>query len=251
MDKKEKQNKGFAIGGTILFHALAVLILCLMAFKTPLPLPGEEGVEVNLGDSDQGMGDIQTKEPSASQPYAPPQKPSKTDEEIVTQNNNDNPAIDDTKQNKTKPKENNTSQQQQTQRTYYTPSHQNQNGGSEGITGQPGNQGNPNGDLSSMNYDGNGGSGNGQGTFNENRGYKHLVTPPDDFKKEGDIAVDVWVNRGGQVTKAEINRKKSTIDDVKMQNEAIDAAKRSSFVPDPNALETERRTIIYHYIKKA
>ena len=53
MNDKEKKDKGLAVAGTILFHALAVLLLFLMAFRTPLPLPGEEGVEVDLGMMDQ------------------------------------------------------------------------------------------------------------------------------------------------------------------------------------------------------
>ena len=49
MDNKEKKDRGIAIAGTIAVHALVVLVLFLMAFRTPLPLPGEEGVEVDLG----------------------------------------------------------------------------------------------------------------------------------------------------------------------------------------------------------
>ena len=49
MDSNEKKDRGLAVAGTIMVHALAVLILFLMAFRTPLPLPGEEGVEVDLG----------------------------------------------------------------------------------------------------------------------------------------------------------------------------------------------------------
>ena len=71
MDNKEKKDRGIAIVGTIVVHALVVLVLFLMAFRTPLPLPGEEGVEVDLGMMDQGMGNIQPEKPAipmAAQP---------------------------------------------------------------------------------------------------------------------------------------------------------------------------------------
>ena len=66
MNSNEKKDKGIAAAGTIVVHALALLILFLMAFRTPLPLPGEEGVEVDLGMMNQGMGNITRH--SASRP---------------------------------------------------------------------------------------------------------------------------------------------------------------------------------------
>ena len=78
MNDNEKKDKGFAVAGTILFHALAVLLLFLMAFRTPLPLPGEEGVEVDLGMMDQGMGNIQPEKPAIPQAAQPQQQPSQT-----------------------------------------------------------------------------------------------------------------------------------------------------------------------------
>ena len=71
MDNKEKKDKGIAAVGTIVVHALAVLILFLMAFRTPLPLPGEEGVEVDLGMMNQGMGNIQPEKPAIPQAAQP------------------------------------------------------------------------------------------------------------------------------------------------------------------------------------
>lgn len=52
---RQKKNKIIAAIGTLLVHALVLLLLFLMAFRTPLPLPGEEGVEVDLGLYNQGM----------------------------------------------------------------------------------------------------------------------------------------------------------------------------------------------------
>ena len=103
MNDKEKKDKGIAIVGTIVFHALAVLVLFLMAFKTPLPLPGEEGVEVDLGMMDQGMGNLQPETPAIPMAAQPQQETSKSEEEIVTQNDDEAPALE--KPKTTKPKQ--------------------------------------------------------------------------------------------------------------------------------------------------
>ena len=84
MNSKEKKDKGIAAAGTIVVHALAVLVLLLMAFRTPLPLPGEEGVEVDLGMMDQGMGNIQLEKPAIPMAAQPQQQPSQSKEDLVT-----------------------------------------------------------------------------------------------------------------------------------------------------------------------
>ena len=63
--------------GTVIFHLLLILALFFFALSTPLPLPGEEGVEVNLGSSDNGMGIVQEDEPAESMP------PQTVQEEII------------------------------------------------------------------------------------------------------------------------------------------------------------------------
>ena len=160
----EKKDKGIAIGGTILVHALAVLLLFLMAFKTPLPLPGEEGVEVDLGMMNQGMGDIQPDKPAIQQAAAPEQKQVKAKEENLTQNDDEAPALEKPKTNK--PKQEKPVEQPQpkvNQRALFKGGETSQAGGSEGITGQPGDQGKPDGMKGVRQYEGNGGKGNGPG----------------------------------------------------------------------------------------
>ncbi len=86
--------------GTVVFHGIILLLLILMGFFTHLPLPGEEGILVNFGDSEIGLGEeepspaIQQDEPVQSSaeevpavvppPRNEPARP--TREEVVTQN---------------------------------------------------------------------------------------------------------------------------------------------------------------------
>ena len=249
MNDKEKKDKGIAILGTIVFHALAVLVLLLMAFRTPLPLPGEEGVEVDLGMMDQGMGNIQPEKPTIPQAAQPQQQTSKTKEDLVTQNDDEAPAIE--KPKNTKPKQEKPAEEPKptvNQRALFKGNNNPQSGGSEGITGQPGDQGNPNGLAGIKKYDGQGGKGNGTGYDLGGRGAKSLHRPNDDFSEEGIVVVDIWVNRQGKVTRAEVATKGTTVINSDMRQKAIQAALRSSFTADPNAPEEQHGTITYTFV---
>ncbi|MFY9151505.1 MAG: cell envelope integrity protein TolA [Prolixibacteraceae bacterium] len=52
------------IVGTLIIHAVILALLLLFGFFTPLPLPGEEGILVNFGDTETGFG---TEEPAPSE----------------------------------------------------------------------------------------------------------------------------------------------------------------------------------------
>lgn len=250
MDNKEKKDRGIAIVGTIVVHALVVLVLFLMAFRTPLPLPGEEGVEVDLGMMDQGMGNIQPEKPAIPMAAQPQQQQNKSKEDIVTQNDDEAPAIEKPKNTKPKQETKPVEEPKPTvnQKALFKGSNNPQAGGSEGITGQPGDQGKPNGLAGIKKYDGNGGKGNGTGYDLGGRGAKSLHRPDDDFSEEGRIVVDIWVNRNGQVVRAEVATKGTDIINNAMRQKAIQAAKRSTFASDPDAPEEQHGTITYTFV---
>lgn len=65
----QKHKRG--IIGTAVFHVVVLLLLIFLGFFTPLPLPGEEGILVNFGNSEQGLGDVEPS-PQRRQPDPPP-----------------------------------------------------------------------------------------------------------------------------------------------------------------------------------
>ena len=250
MDSKEKKDKGIAAAGTIIVHAFIVLVLFLMAFTTRLPLPGEEGVEVDLGMMNQGMGNIQPEKPAIPMASQPQQQPNKSKEDIVTQNDDEAPSLEKPKNIKPKQETKPAEEPKPTvnQRALFKGNNNPQSGGSEGITGQPGDQGNPNGLAGIKQYEGNGGKGNGTGYDLGGRGAKSLHRPNDDFAEEGIVVVDIWVNRAGQVVRAEIATKGTTSINSDMRNKAKQAALRSSFTADPDAPEEQHGTITYTFV---
>ncbi len=78
MDNHIEHKKG--IIGTVIFHVVVLLMLLFLGFFTPLPLPGEEGILVDFGDSETGFGDL---EPSPARNNPPPAEPETKKEEEV------------------------------------------------------------------------------------------------------------------------------------------------------------------------
>ena len=62
MDYLKEHRAGLI--GTIITHAVILILLMLFGFFTPLPLPGEEGILVNFGDMETGFG---AEEPAPSE----------------------------------------------------------------------------------------------------------------------------------------------------------------------------------------
>jgi TonB family protein len=95
--------------GTVAFHVVILVLLLLFGFFTPLPLPGEEGILVNFGDSEMGLGDIEPapavaqeeptvleKKEASVQEIVPAvtQPPKAAKEEIMTQDYEKTAAIE-------------------------------------------------------------------------------------------------------------------------------------------------------------
>jgi hypothetical protein len=62
-DKQYMQDKIWGVAGTLLFHGLLLLLFIVIVFHTPIPPWPEEGgggggngLEINLGTSNEGMG---------------------------------------------------------------------------------------------------------------------------------------------------------------------------------------------------
>ena len=258
-----KNDKALAFLGTVVVHLLILLVLFLMAFRTPLPLPGEEGVEVDLGLYNQGMGQEQTDKPAIPEQTVPIQPNDEANtqskEDLVTQDSEEAPAIkteqkkDPNEETVTKPKEQPEKAEEAPQQTVnpkalFKGSNKAQDGGSEGITGQPGDQGNPNGLAGVKKYDGQGGKGNGPGYDLGGRGAKTLQRPSKDFPEEGHIVVEIWVDREGNVVRTSI-AKGTDIANTEMRAMAMEAAMRSKFAGDPTAPEEQKGTITYTFVQ--
>jgi hypothetical protein len=268
--KFEAEKNWKATGYTTLICTLLFLIFLYASWSQPVVIPPvvEEGIEVNLGNSDQGLG--------TDQPYLPGQ-PAKQDQEKYTpaphvkvdntaakdvetdDKEEDAPAIK--KPAVTKPEATKIPDKEVVRtkpvkvvktETPPTPAPPRpkavfhgvngtgtggndadsyKKGGNQGIAGGHGDQGKPGGDPQSNNYTG-GGHGNSGVSISRGLGGRHIASTPaftDDFSENAKVAVDVHVDASGRVVDAEYQPRGSTTSDAAMKAIAIAKAKQVKF----------------------
>ncbi|AHW62318.1 hypothetical protein FH5T_19550 [Draconibacterium orientale] len=75
IEREEYSEKKKGLIGTIVFHTIVLILLLVLGFFTPLPLPGEEGILVNFGNSENGLGDREPSPARRQQQTTPPPPP--------------------------------------------------------------------------------------------------------------------------------------------------------------------------------
>jgi TonB family protein len=257
MDDK-KYNK-HAVVGTVIFHLGLLMALLFMALRTPLPLPGEEGVEVSLGYDITGSGLSQPKKLQPIQEIQP--KISKPEpKEIITQDVEETPKIVE-ETTKTivpeKPVEKQVVEEEVKEEpkvnpdALYTPLKKDQEQtNNQGDGTKAADQGKESGSSESKKKEGLAGLGEGVSFDLEGRGSIHLPKPAYNSMEQGKVVVKIWVNKQGKVVRVQSGVKGSTIADAQLRQLAEDAAKKSVFTPDPNAADQQVGTITYNFIRR-
>ena len=258
MTNKNK-NKIFGIIATIVFHAVAVVLLLTLCFRTPLPLPGEAGVEVNLGMYAAAMNQ-QTSEPASIPEEKVEKQEEKAEEtEDILSEDEEIPYIEEKKEEVEEETEEPEKIEEVieeevveeipvvNQRAIFQVPKNNTNVTSEGKDEGSGEQGSANGLKDINRYEGNGGSGVGPAYDLGGRGAKSISSPNKDFNEEGKIVVDIWVDKEGRVQRAEIGRGTTIINET-MRRSALTAASNSIFNKDDKATDLQRGTITYTFI---
>ena len=254
MTNKDK-HKLYGILATVAFHAIAVVLLFNLCFRTPLPLPGEAGVEVNLGmyaeaiSQQDDMTTSQQVEETTNQ-QVEESTSEDVEEEILSEDENI-PSIEEVEETEEveeiveevveeKPVVNQRALFQVNKKKQETPSE----GSSNEVVGE---QGSPNGLKDIERYVGHGGSGDGPSYDLGGRGAKSISSPSKDISEEATIVVDIWVDKEGRVQRAEIG-KGTTTTNSDMRASALQAARNSVFVKDDKAADLQKGTITYNFI---
>ena len=254
MTKKDK-HKLYGILATVAFHAIAVVLLFNLCFRTPLPLPGEAGVEVNLGMYAEAMSQQDDMTTSQQVEETTNQQVEETtsediEEDILSEDENI-PSIEEVEETEEveeiveevveeKPVVNQRALFQVNKKKEETPSE----GSSNEVIGE---QGSPNGLKDIERYVGHGGSGDGPSYDLGGRGAKSISSPSKDISEEATIVVDIWVDKEGRVQRAEIG-KGTTTTNSDMRASALQAARNSVFVKDDKAADLQKGTITYNFI---
>ena len=257
---KSRKDKIRGILGTVLVHMAILVLLLILGFSTPLPLPGEEGVEVSLGKDMEGSGFIQPEKPAVVQKTTPPpQSQAEKEEEIVTQDIEEAPFTEATEE---EVQEERTVEEEVEKEIvkeepqvnpaalYKGKSEESSKVTSEGITGKEGDQGKPTGSIDSKKYLGQGGFGDGPSFSLAGRKPNYLPTPAKTFQENGTVVVQITVNKYGKVIKAIAIDKGSNTTSTSLRKLAEQAALKAVFNANPNAAEMQRGTITYHFVVK-
>lgn len=265
IDFNSNKNKLIAAAVTLFVTALTVVILILVKHFPPDPPIAERGVEVALGNTDFGLGDNPMPAPAQNTTAALQPTPAASNDNVATQSIEETVAMPK-KTDKTKPTEKPTTTPTETKqpekpkepeinknalfpgnRNSSSNTGSNSNAGSSGNTYGSGNMGKPNGNPNSNNYTGNGGSGDsyylaGRSVVNKSR-------PSENRSIEGWIEVVIMVNRDGKVVEANVDKQSSSAVN-SLRAEAVAAAKRTTFKPDPDAPEVQKGRIRYNYVNR-
>jgi TonB family protein len=254
MTNKDK-HKLYGILATVAFHAIAVVLLFNLCFRTPLPLPGEAGVEVNLGMYAEAMSQqddemLSQQDDKTTSQQVEESTSEDVEEEILSEDENI-PSIEEVEETEEveeiveevveeKPVVNQRALFQVNKKKQETPSE----GSSNEVVGE---QGSPNGLKDIERYVGHGGSGDGPSYDLGGRGAKSISSPSKDISEEATIVVDIWVDKEGRVQRAEIG-KGTTTTNSDMRASALQAARNSVFVKDDKAADLQKGTITYNFI---
>ncbi|HEY4150744.1 MAG TPA: hypothetical protein VGM41_17520 [Chitinophagaceae bacterium] len=264
---------------------LILVLLLIVGWETPQAPPPvvDQGLEVNLGSSDMGLGNDQPFQPGPpaakdEQRYTPPKPVVAEKEEVKDPETNDKdpdapvikkPVI--SKPNATKiaekepvkktpkkvmPKADPVPQPPRpktlmpkgingTSPTGGNDASTYKKGGNEGIAGGKGDQGQPGGNPDSKNYVG-GGHGNSGVTIRnglEGRYIAHAYNYQGDFNENAKVSVDVVVDKSGNVISATYQVKGSTTSDAAYREKAIEIIRKSKLNANPNGEDEQRGTL--------
>jgi hypothetical protein len=256
---------------TLLICGCILVLLFLVSWNLPATaVPVEEGLEVNLGNNDQGMGN--------DQPFLP-NDPSKQDQEkyttpkttavskealkdVETDDKDPDPAPAVKQPPVTKPEATKIPEKDLTVKKPHKTIQPTVNptpippkpkavfngvkgtgtggndadhfkaGGNQGIAGGKGDQGAPGGDPNSTNYSG-GGHGNGIAISRGLQGRRIMSTPSftDEFNDNATVFVDIQIDASGKVVSAEYQQHGSTTSDAGLKAIALKKALLVKFNP--------------------
>ncbi|MGM0530055.1 MAG: TonB family protein [Bacteroidota bacterium] len=279
--KKHKEG----ILGTLIFHGILALLFVFFGFSTPLPLPGEQGVMINFGNTRDASGAAEPQESVVqetstqreSQPAQQEQQESQTPQEetptgeeqdVATQDFEEAPAMDqkqeetqEQQEQENQPEESqqeNQQQQEQEEETeperevnenaLYPGKSEEESGENEGETEGSGNQGQETGSPSSDNYSDEDSQGMGGIDFSlKGRNSESLPKPAYNYEVEGKVVVEITVDTQGNVTNAVSGVKGSTTLNDKLLDAAKKAALKAKFDSKSDAPAYQKGTITYYF----
>ncbi|MDD2793701.1 MAG: hypothetical protein PHD73_11025 [Sediminibacterium sp.] len=248
--EKEKKLKATFLTAAITIVLFSIFFYVRYTKPVAPPPPVGEGIEVNLGNSETGSGDIAPEAPGSlaeqaathsspavqtqPDPVTPPVNEAPDD---VAVNNNSKPVKKTVatapviKPSPAPPKPKAIFKGGTTSGTGGNQADSYNGVRNQGIAGGTGDQGNPNGNPNSDSYTGSAASGSGGSggvairSGLDGRRITRLPSFEDDFNENAKVAVDITVDKAGNVVSAVINPRGTTTTNAGIRNIALRKAK--------------------------
>jgi len=254
MNSAEKRSKNKGIIGTILFHTLLLVMFLFMGLTYQDPPPEEEGISINFGFSEDGLGEIDpedTEEITEIVEEEIIEEQIESHDEILSQEIIETPAVKKTEKKikiiEEKPQEEVIEEKKPeiNKKALYTGKKKNINK-AQGNKDSQGNQGLMDGDPHTNNYIG-GGIGV-DGNAYQLGGRKAIKKPkPKGNQVSGKVVVLITVDRLGNVIYANAGAQGSTTFDKELLERAKKAALKTTFDTKQNAPKNQQGKIIYDF----
>jgi outer membrane biosynthesis protein TonB len=256
MTSSEKKNKRKGVIGTTLFHALLLVAFLFMGLTYQDPPIAEEGISINFGFSDEGLGEIEaesTEEITEIVEEEIIEEQIESTEEIITQNTVETPSVEKTEKKekvvkKEEPKEEVIEEKKpEVNKKALYPGKKKKETSSEGETGGDGNQGVIDGDPNSEVYEGGGIGEDGTAYKLGGRKVEFKAEPIYNTQVEGTVVVLITVDRIGNVINAIAGVKGSTTLNKQLLQRAKEAALKTKFDTKKSAPNNQQGKIIYNF----
>jgi TonB family protein len=254
-EPSENKTKRKGLITTIAVHAALLVLFAFYGMTYLDPPPEQGGMEINFGTSDDGMMSETPEPPSESMPEpTQPETSDQVDEEVLTQDSEEAPAIIEKKEEK-KVKEKEVVEEKKPDpkpnralnMADRMKSNKTTDGGGDGITGKPGDQGKINGDPNSKNYSGLGGTGGGPSFSLSGRTMKSSPPIKDNSQEEGTVVVEIIVDKYGKVIRANAGARGSNTTSPILYEKATEAALKTKFSANPDA-DQQKGTMTFIFI---
>ena len=256
----EEEKKSFTITSII----FVILFLCFFYLGlTYLDPPPENGIAINFGTTETGMGEIQPTEAIASAPNTAQSTPTTSaDDDVLSQDveeavvikksKNPKPTKEIAKEEQPKTKPISKPQLSKNASDALSslingPKSDGKATGGEGDDKTPGDKGDPNGSPYANSYYGKGGgTGNGKGWGLNGRKLSNTGKEIQKCNESGTVVVQVTVNRSGNVIAAKYTQGTTNTNPCLVEP-ALATARKYKWLPDSNAPETQFGFIIVNF----
>jgi periplasmic protein TonB len=259
-EQRERKSRIIAIAGTILVHALILVLLLFLALRSRMLIQEDETVQVNFSYNNDSLLETQPIVPALPPDSIIQPIQNKAEIQMITKKDAEPTAIEKNKK-KTVISETayvgkptaivETPHEQTIIRKPETPIKSNKTSAAnnQNVAAKPSDQGKPGETPLSPKSNNNGGTVSGVSFDLDGRGSVFLQKPIFNPPVEGKIIVTIIVDKEGKVIFASASSKGTTISDYKLRQQAENAARKSLFAPDKNAPGEQHGTITYVFVK--